>query len=133
MEEGNPPSAVPAWMMWEALGSIAWFLMDGCWMWTWQRGAYLLVVPAVGCHLLVLWHSRSSRPELLVGLATAGWLSMNITWMVSDFAKAPGLLTAAKVSFAVGVAFLLVSFVVRPGAQEVLATTLSRFRRLRLD
>jgi hypothetical protein len=128
----SDPEIPPAWVTWEGIGSIFWFAMDASWLWTWATGAYALIVPAAFCHLLVLWHSRAHRAELLVGLATLGWLGMNVLWMVGDLRKQPELLAAAKISFAAGVLFLALSFVVRQGAQEMLSETISRFRRMKV-
>jgi hypothetical protein len=53
--------------------------------------------------------------------------------MIGDLTKSPNWLPAIKASFVAGLVFLALSLAARPGTQELLSTTLSRFRRMRLD
>ncbi|HXH22023.1 MAG TPA: hypothetical protein VNN10_08335 [Dehalococcoidia bacterium] len=114
---------------WQAVGSVAWFLMDGLWL----LGAGFEVVLALGvasvaAHLLVL-ALRVGDPALqAVNAAETCWVGFNVLWLVDDFQEQEWALLLAKALFLAGAALLLAAFVAgRRDGRSVLP----RFRRLR--
>lgn len=115
------------WLVSDAVASIVWFAMDGCWMAGFHRAAMTLIVPAVLAHLIgiVLLVRRRDTAELLVGFGVFTWLLMNVFWMDSDIRHHATSLLWAKLSFAAGAAFIAL-------AAALHAPAMLKFRRLRI-
>src|SRR5262245_918462 len=95
------------WLVSDAVASIIWFAMDGCWMAGFHRAAMILIVPAVFANLvgIVLLVRRRDTAELLIGFGVFTWLLMNVFWMDSDIRHHANSLLWAKFGFAAGAAF----------------------------
>lgn len=110
----------------DTLNSLAWFLMDACWMLELYGLAFLLA-PLVVATALVLTAIDRRPAVLAVNLALLSWVSMNITWMVSDLGDTNFWLFVSRTCFVVGLAFVGVAVLVSNNFRE----TFSHFRRFR--
>jgi hypothetical protein len=115
----------------ETVGSLLWFLMDGCWMLGLGVPAQALALPTLATHGLVFRYTERSVVELAVTGSVNCWVLMNVFWMIADLEGRPGLLAPARMAFAAGVALLLLAALRARATGEVVRRTLGRFRRLR--
>ncbi|MBI5732572.1 hypothetical protein HY967_01260 [Candidatus Jorgensenbacteria bacterium] len=116
----------------ETIGSVLWFVMDSAWMFGSVTFAELLILPSVIFNFAIFFYTERSFSPFAVTAAMNAWLMMNILWMVGDMERAPILVFAAKITFGIGMLFLLVAFVKSRSSREVLVSVLRRFRRLRV-
>jgi hypothetical protein len=116
----------------ESIGSLFWFLMDGCWMLGLGGLARALALPTVATQLVALRHTPRSVVELAITGSINCWVLMNVFWMFGDLDDRPGLLTAARFAFAAGLGLLSLAALHARSTAELRKRALVRFRRLRL-
>lgn len=116
----------------ETIGSLAWFLMDGCWMLGLGAAARALVLPTVVAHGAAFRYTERSLVDMAVTASVNCWVLMNVLWMIADLEDRPGLLPAARLAFAAGLALLLLAGARTRATGDLLKRTLGRFRRLRM-
>lgn len=116
----------------ETLGSVSWFVMDGCWMLGLGGLARAMAVPTVATQLIAFRYTSRSPVELAVTGSVNCWVAMNVFWMFADLDDRPGLYPAAHIAFGAGLGLLLLAAVRARSAGELLKTALRRFRRLRM-
>jgi hypothetical protein len=116
----------------ETIGSLAWFLMDGCWMLGLGGAARALVLPTVVAHAAAFRYTERAAVDMAVTASVNCWVLMNVFWMMADLEGQSALLVPARIAFAAGIALLLLAAVRARATGEVVKRTLARFRRLRL-
>jgi hypothetical protein len=116
----------------ETIGSLFWFLMDGCWMLGAGFLARALALPTLAAQLVAFRYTHRSLVELAITGSVNCWVLMNVFWMFGDLDDRPGLFTAARVAFAAGLGLLVVAGVRTRSAAELGKRALGRFRRMRL-
>lgn len=110
----------------DTVNSVAWFLLDACWMLGAPQVGYCFVLPTVGTGLLLLYIEK--RPSVIcINLAINSWIWMNLLWMMSEIHDVPALLTAARAFFGLGVIFIFAAISLSRSFSE----TFSHFRRFR--
>lgn len=115
----------------ETLNTVFWLHMDACWMAGFARPAYVFAALTVLTGFISLRYVKKDVALIFVTLALNAWALMNSTWMVSELAKEPELLVAAKTLFVVGDLCLVGAFFFAKVRSEVVSLVLGRFRRLR--
>jgi hypothetical protein len=116
----------------ETVGSLFWFLMDGCWMLGLGGLARALAVPTVATQLVAFRYTHRSLVELAITGSVNCWVAMNVFWMFGDLDDRPDLFAAARFAFAAGVGLLVLAAVRARSAGALLKQALGRFRRLRM-
>jgi hypothetical protein len=116
----------------ETIGSLSWFLMDGCWMLGLGGAAYTLVPPTLALHWAAFRYTERSVVEMSVTASVNCWVLMNVLWMVADLDGRSALLVPARLAFAAGLALLLLAGLRARAAGDLLRSALGRFRRLRM-
>jgi hypothetical protein len=116
----------------EAIGSLAWFLMDGCWMLGLGGVARALVVPTVLAHWAAFRYTERSLVDMAVTASVNCWVLMNVLWMVADLEQRPALLGPARAALAAGIVLLLLAGFRARATGELLKQAFGRFRRLRM-
>lgn len=116
----------------EAIGSLAWFLMDGCWMLGLGGMARALVLPTVVAHWAAFRYTERSLVDMAVTASVNCWVLMNVLWMVADLEDRPVLLGPARVALGAGIVLLLLAALRARATGDLLKHTLGRFRRLRI-
>jgi hypothetical protein len=119
-------------MLFETIGSVLWFFMDGCWMLNQAFAAKAMILPTLVVNLWVFRFARQSFSQFSVVAAMNAWLAMNIFWMIGDLDKDPRPLAAARAMFALGIVFLTLAVGREAMHPDRLAKVLTRFRRLRI-
>lgn len=114
----------------ETVGSIAWFAMDGGWMFGSRLVALTLAVPTVVMAMLVVPFGPRTWTHWLVNGAMATWACMNVFWMGTDLQLITWGTVAAKALLLAGA--LMVACAVAIGRRDAAAMLFARFRRLRL-
>ena len=117
--------------LWETVGSVIWFLMDGCWMRGWGTLATVLILPTLLPNLMAFRYTERRPAPLAITAAMNSWLVMNCCWMVADLGGPKGLLTGGDAFFALGVALIGLACVMTLRAGGSLLDVLGRFRRFR--
>jgi hypothetical protein len=116
----------------ETIGSVLWFVMDGCWMMNQALLAKAMIGPTAAINLLVFRYTRRSFAHIAVVAAMNSWLAMNVLWMLGDLDKDPRYIAVARMMFMFGIGLLAMA-VGRSGMQAGnLTRVLSHFRRLRI-
>ena len=115
----------------ETVGSLFWFLMDGCWMMGLGGPARVLALPTVAAQLIAFRHTPRSVVELAVTGSVNCWVLMNVFWMFGDLDDRSGMFTAARVAFAAGLGLLILAALHAGSAADLRKRALMRFRRLR--
>lgn len=116
----------------ETVGSLFWFLMDGCWMLGLSGLARALAVPTVATQLVAFRYTHGSLVELAITGSVNCWVAMNVFWMFGDLDDRPGLFVAARVAFGAGMGLLVLAAVRARSSGALLKRALGRFRRLRV-
>jgi hypothetical protein len=116
----------------ETVGSLCWFLMDGCWMLGLGGFARAFAVPTVVTQLVAFRYTDRSLVELAITGSVNCWVAMNVLWMFGDLEDRPGLFAAARVAFGAGLGLLVVAALRARSAAAVVRRALGRFRRLRV-
>lgn len=116
----------------ETVGSLFWFLMDGCWMLGLGDLARALAIPTVATQLIAFRYTDRSVVELAITGSVNCWVAMNVFWMFGDLDDRPALFAAARIAFGAGLSLLLLAAVCARSAGELLKRALGRFRRLRV-
>lgn len=63
--------------------TIAWFVMDACWMFGFPKAAVIPALIAMGCAEYIITR-LTKGVDTVVAFANASWLMMNICWMLQD-------------------------------------------------
>ena len=116
----------------ETIGSVFWFVMDGCWMLGLGGPARALALPTLAIQLLAFRYTPRSVAELAITGSVSCWVLMNVFWMFGDLDGRPGLLAAARFAFAAGLGLLSLAALRARSTAELRKQALVRFRRLRL-
>jgi hypothetical protein len=116
----------------ETVGSVLWFIMDGCWMLNQVLPAKLMVLPTLAVNLSVFRYTRHSFSQFSVAAAMNSWVLMNIFWMISDLDKDVRPMAVARVMFALGMILLTLAVGRDAMHPERLTKVLAHFRRLRI-
>lgn len=116
----------------ETFSSIAWFLMDFCWMAQFTTPAHLLALPTLAAGAIAFWYAERTAANLLVTGAMNAWAFMNVFWMMHDLGTLKGGLVPAKVFGVAGLLCLVAALFIARSSREAVAKVLERFRRLRL-
>ena len=116
----------------ETIGSLFWFLMDGCWMLGLDGPARVLALPTVATQLIAFRHTPGSVVEMAITGSVNCWVLMNVFWMFGDLDGRPWLLTAARLAFVAGPGLLSLAALHARSTAELRKRALARFRRLRL-
>jgi len=120
---------------WERAGYLAWFSMEGAWLFDLNLEIlYLFIAAAVATNAAVFAVTDRTLPAMAVTAAENCWVLLNVFWLLSEYRPETGwFLTTAEIIFVLNVCFLALAFGssrLRGGvAQEVDA----RIRRLRGD
>jgi len=67
----------------EMYWTIAWFIMDACWMFGLPLVAILPALVAIGCAEHIITRLAKGM-DTIVAFANASWLMMNVSWMLQD-------------------------------------------------
>lgn len=86
----------------ETIGTLAWLLMDFCWLSNYQYMAkFSAVLAYVFLMCAFLFYKAPKWSEFLSYVASFLWCSMNSCWMMSDFSGDKSLLVWAKWIFVI--------------------------------
>lgn len=111
----------------DTVNSLTWFLMDAFWMVGATQIALAFILPTVLTGICLLYTER--RPTVFwINVAINCWIGMNTFWMLGDLFEMPEALTAARVTFGLG----LVAIGIAVKKSEDLRETFSHFRRFRV-
>lgn len=119
--------------LWETLGTIFWFLLDGAWMLGWPVITGVLLGPALFFNFLVFFYVERVGGSVLAVLAVNSWLLMNIFWIMADLYGKSTAMIYAKFMFWTGLAFLLTSLAIHRDYKQYMFLALYRFRRFRIN
>lgn len=117
--------------LFETLGTVFWFLMDGFWMLGWPITAGVLIGPAIITNLAAIFYIERSDGSVWATLAVNSWLWMNIHWMAADLYSLNITIIYAKVFFWAGVVLLLIGLIKYRDYKQYVFVVFYRFRRFR--
>lgn len=112
----------------DGLNSAMWFLMDGCYLFEWKTGAYLLILPVILSAIFSLFSGEKRADVFFATLALNIWILMNCFWLVGDLEAIPVLIIVAKILFFVGVLLVVASMILAGDWRK----TVSSFKRMRI-
>ena len=112
----------------DGLNSALWFLMDGFYLFGWNTGAYILIIPVISTAVFSLFSGEKRADVFFSTLALNCWILMNCFWLVGDMGAMPSLLLTAKVLFFIGLLLVSISIALSGDWRK----TLSSFKRMRI-
>ena len=88
----------------ENLHIVLWLIKDLCWVMLWKPLGLIMIIPTIGASLLITWHTRTIKSELLHNVAVVFWITANAYWMLSEFySKNESLRYYAVIPFTIGI------------------------------
>lgn len=111
----------------DTVNSVAWFLMDACWMLQLKGICFAMIFPTIISGLF-LCYIEKRKTVTMINIAVFCWICMNISWMFSDVLKISFYLMIAKAFFCLGLCFIITSIIY----SENISDTFSHFRRFRI-
>ncbi len=91
---------------WENLHIYFWLLKDLGWIAHWIGFALLMIIPAVGFAVAILWIQRRHRAELFHNTAVLLWIIANSIWMIGELLFDDSIRAIAIVFFVLGISIL---------------------------
>jgi hypothetical protein len=87
----------------ENLHIVLWLIKDLCWAMLWKPLGLIMIFPTVIAAVLITWHTRHIKSELLHNLAGVWWIIANGYWMLTEIYSADDSLRYyAAIPFSVG-------------------------------
>lgn len=111
----------------DTLNSLTWFMADGIWMLGFHPAALGMIGLTLLSGLCLLYIEK--RPAVTcINLGILSWATMNMLWIASEYTKSERIQELTRISFGVGLAFIVAAAFVSKDVRE----TFSHFRRFRM-
>lgn len=117
-------------ILYEALTTILWFMLDASWLFEWLWPANILGVITVFVAILATCYAEQDLGNRAIAVGILAWVTMNAFWVAGDMNQMPLVITIAKIC-AVGVFICLVTAVTTLHAGQEMLETMKKFRRVR--
>ena len=119
-------------VLFDAVSTVAWFLMDAAWLMERPKLSVICAVPTLVACLLVAWYDERRPSLILADLAVFAWAGMNLGWMLNDTGLWSDGKPLSRVMLLVGALLLLAAILTARQSAEVILAILRRFRRFRI-